>query len=187
MALAALGAEGEAAYTSAFTKYYIQSSSHIKGMNVKSISDLSLKGVQGSNALFGNSGRSQLFNASDCDIMIQFHYDKVTEESTNGGHVIYSNNSKDSIILAFCIATAMKANGCRMNDYYPLNISERHELSSYNKALNKPLVLIELGMGVPGEPDADYLRDPKTMKLLTLIGYICGTTNIITLQNILFS
>lgn len=166
LGFAAIGANGEAAYTQAFTQYYIQATNLGKDMKVKGISDLSLNGIQGSNLTFGNTGRSQLFAASNCDIMVQFHYDKVTAESTGGAHVIYSNNSANSMILAYCIATSMKAAGCRMNDYYPLNISERHELSSYIKPLNKPLVLIELGMGVPGETDADYLRDPANIQMI---------------------
>jgi len=166
LGFAAVGASGEAAYTSAFTQYYIQATNMAGTAKVKAISDLKLNGVQGSNLTFGNTGRTKLFNASNCDAMIQFHYDKVTTDSTGGAHVIYSNNSANSIMLAYCIATAMKSAGCRMNDYYPMNISERHELSTYSVPTSKPIVLIELGMGVPGETDADYLRDPANIQMI---------------------
>lgn len=167
MGFAAIGAAGEAAYTASFAKYYIAATNMTGTVKAKGISELSLNGIQGSNLTFGNSGRSALFAASGCDAMIQFHYDKMTPESNAGAHVIYSNNSANSIYLAYCIATAMKAAGCRMNDYYPMHISERHELSSYKVPLSKPLVMIELGMGVPGETDADYLRDPANIAMIT--------------------
>lgn len=180
---AAIGAAGEAAYTQAFTQYYIQATNMGSIAKAVPIDSLSLNGVKGSTALFGNSGRSNLFAASGTDAMIQFHYDKITPESTGGAHVIYSNNSANSIYLAYCIATAMSEAGLRMNSYYPMYISERHELSCYQKPLAKPLVLIELGMGVPGETDADYLRDPATIqKLVAAIN--AGVANYRTLLNL---
>ena len=166
LGFAAIGANGEAAYTAAFAQYYIQATNMGGAVKAKGISELKLNGIQGSNLTFGNTGRTKLFNASGCDAMIQFHYDKMTENSRGGAHVIYSNNSANSIMLAYCIATAMKAAGCRMNDYYANNISERHELSTYSIATSKPIVLIELGMGVPGETDADYLRDPANIQMI---------------------
>lgn len=138
------------------------------GYQVYHIDDLYLNEVQGNRESFGNCGRKELFKNSDADIMIQIHYDYNENSQYSGGHIIYSDNSKNSYQLAYSIINELIQNQYRLNDCYKNTsyLSDRNELSLYSGSLNKPAILIECGFGSPGAADEDYIRDIGTKTIL---------------------
>lgn len=160
------GAAGEALYVGGFANHLINSFNYTDRYKAVGISALSLPdGTVGDRELFGNSGRRELFMASDYDIMIQIHYDASDNPYDTGAHVVYSVTSKDSAFLARCIARKMAENGIRMNARYDGGVSERHELSLYQEPTTKPMILIEVGFGKKNQLDYDYIRDKEVKKL----------------------
>ncbi len=160
------GAEGEALYAGGFCNHLINSFNYTDRYEAAGISAFTLPdGTQGDRGLFGNTGRRDLFINSDCDIMIQIHYDCSSDPNDTGGHVIYSHNSKDSAFLARCIAGKMEENGLRLLNRIDGHVSERHELSIYQQPTSKPIILIEVGFGTQGQLDHDYIRDKEVKKL----------------------
>ena len=169
------GAEGEALYVGGFANHLINSFNHTDRYVAAGISALTHPdGTKGDRELFGNSGRRELFVNSDFDIMIQVHYDASHNAGDTGGHIIWSQNSKDSGILAFKIAKAMEDNGLRLNSRVDNHISERSELSIYQEYTAKPIILIEVGFGKEDQLDSDYIRE-KPIKRLFYKSIIEGT------------
>ena len=160
------GAEGEALYAGGFANHLINSFNHTDRYEAVGISALTHPdGTVGDREIFGNSGRRELFVASDYDIMIQIHYDFSQKPEDTGGHVIWSKNSKDSGILAYKIAKAMEDNGLRLCERVENHISERNELTIYQEYTDKPIILIEVGFGTENQLDHDYIRDKPTKRL----------------------
>lgn len=179
---ASTGANGEALYVGGFSNHLINSFNHTKRYEALGISALSLPdGTVGDRAAFGNSGRRELYINSDCDVMLQIHYDYSEDPADTGAHVIYSANSKNSAILARCIARKMEENGLRMLDRIDGHTSERHELSIYQEPTDKPIVLIEVGFGTENQLDHEYIRD-KSIKRLFYKSIIEGTDDFCILE-----
>ncbi len=177
------GANGEALYVGGFSNHLINSFNHTDRYEAAGISALSLPdGTVGDRELFGNTGRRDLFMYSDYDIMMQIHYDYSGDSHDTGGHIIWSHNSKDSGVLARCIANRMEENGLRLLDRVDDHISERHELSIYQEPTNKPIILIEVGFGTDAQLDSDYIRDKQTKKLFYK-SIINGTDDYIAYRN----
>ena len=160
------GAVGEADYTKMFSAKLIDALKSQTDYDIYEIDDMELYGIKGSRELFGNSARRDSFNESDCDILIQIHYDDDTSKTISGGHIIYNSNIKNSYLLSKCILEKMEKYKCRINyDYYENGLSDRNDIAmlSYNKG-EKPIILLELGFGA--KADYDYLRDENVQNTL---------------------
>ena len=142
------GAFGEAEYTALISKD-VEKRLKEEGYTVKTIEDLKLNGVKGNRESFGNKGRYELFMASNCDMMIQMHYDDSEDISLSGGHVIYGDSSFGSRKLAQSIVHNWQIQGLRLNDmYYDTDyVSRREDLTVYNKLSDRPIILVECGFG----------------------------------------
>lgn len=164
---AEFGAIGEADYVeelSLLLKERLQE----EGYKVKLLSDFEIDGVQASREFVGNTGRRDLFKNSNCNVMIQLHYDASDDITCRGGHVIYSPMSVGSEKLARCIIQEFKYNNLRLNSMYDKSdyVSKRDGLAVYNRFINKPLVLVECGYGCVGALDHNYLNKVETKQKL---------------------
>lgn len=161
------GAKGEAEYVLSFSEDLIERLKDEDKYTIYDIGDISLRGVSGSRELFGNSARIDGFIKSDADIMIQIHYDDSNDKTLSGGHIIMNSTMGDSEILARLIVEEMRENELRINDeYYEDGLSNRWDLTLLSRRTKKIVLLIELGYGVPGKMDYEYLRDEEIREKL---------------------
>lgn len=139
-----------------------------EGYTVKFLSDFYVYEGKASRDFIGNTGRRDLFSASNCDMMIQLHYDASDDITSRGGHIIYSPKSLGSELLASCIVDEFKVRKLRLNEMYKETnyISKRDNLSVYNKLTYKPLILVECGYGCEGALDYKYLHEDLTKNKL---------------------
>lgn len=164
---AEFGAVGEADYVFGLSNLLVDELKK-QGYNVKTLSDFEIDGKKASREFVGNSGRRDLFIDSDCNIMIQLHYDASDDITCRGGHVIYSPMSLGSECLAYSIVRQFQLDNLRLNERYAETdyISKRDNLSVYNKFIEKPLVLVECGYGCEGALDYRYLHDDEVKQRL---------------------
>ena len=158
------GAVGEAEYAALITEDVIKRLEE-DGYTVMRIEDLWYNGKRGNRKSFGNSGRYNLFMHSDCDMMIQMHYDDAEDISLSGGHVIYGENSFGSRKLAEGIIHNWKLQGLRLNEQYVESdyVSRRQDLTVYSTVSDRPIILVECGFGAREESaDYYYLRQRET-------------------------
>ena len=161
------GAIGESEYVEDLA-HILKERLEVEGYVVKLLSDFEIEGQKASREFVGNTGRRDLFKNSNCNVMIQLHYDASDDITCRGGHIIYSPMSLGSKSLAECIVKEFKNNNLRLNEMYKDTnyISKRDGLSIYNKLIEKPIILVECGYGCEGALDYKYLNDDNTKKRL---------------------